>query len=130
LSPNGRWLAYTTTESGTSQVVVQPFPDPSGGKWQVSGTGGSNPIWRRDGRELFYVNSTRDLVSVEVKAESAFAIGQSTTLFRTTIALGTPGFPYDATADGTRFVFAIPSGNTTPPITTILNWSSLMKSDQ
>jgi Tol biopolymer transport system component len=130
LSPNGRWLAYTTTESGTSQVVVQPFPDPSGGKWQVSGTGGSNPIWRRDGRELFYVNSTRDLVSVEVKAESAFAIGKSTTLFRTTIALGTPGFPYDATADGTRFVFAIPSGNTTPPITTILNWSSLMKSDQ
>ena len=127
LSPNGRWLAYSTTESGTSQVVVQPFPDPSGGKWQVSSTGGSNPIWRRDGRELFYINSTGDLVAVEVNAESAFAIGRSTTLFRTALGFATPNFPYDVSADGMRFIFAIPSGNTTPPITTILNWSSLMK---
>jgi Tol biopolymer transport system component len=129
LSPNGRWLAYATTESGTSQVVVQPFPDPSGGKWQVSSTGGSNPIWRRDGRELYYINSTSDLVAVEVKAESAFAIAQSTTLFRTALGFATPGFPYDVSADGMRFVFAIPSGNTTPPITTILNWSSLIRAN-
>jgi eukaryotic-like serine/threonine-protein kinase len=127
LSPNGRWLAYTTTESGTSQVVVQPFPDPSGGKWQVSSTGGSHSIWRRNGRELYYINSAGNLVAVEVNAESAFAIGQSTTLFRTALGLATPGFPYDVSADGMRFVFAIPIGNTTPPITTILNWSSLMK---
>ena len=127
LSPNGRWLAYTTNESGTSQVVVQPFPDPSGGKWQVSTTGGSHPTWRRDGRELYYINSAGDLIAVEVTTELAFAIGKSTTLFRTALSLGTPGFPYDPAADGTRFVFSVPSGNTTPPITTILNWSSLMK---
>jgi len=127
LSANGRWLAYTTNESGTSQVVVQPFPDPSGGKWQVSSTGGSHPTWRRDGRELYYINPAGDLVAVEVNAESAFAIGKSTTLFRTALGLGIIGFPYDAAADGTRFVFAIPSGNITPPITTILNWPSLMK---
>src|SRR5262249_30098779 len=52
-SPDGRWLAYTTNESGMYQIVIQPFPDPSAGKWQITGNGGTEPRWRGDGRELY-----------------------------------------------------------------------------
>src|SRR5262249_11042747 len=64
LSPNGRWLAYVSNESGTFQVIVRPFPDPSRGKWQISPDGGLYPRWRRDGRELFYLDSKARIVSV------------------------------------------------------------------
>jgi len=124
-SPNGRWLAYTTNESGSYEVVVQPFPDPSGGKWQVSANGGLFPAWRRDGRELYYVKPSGELVAVSVNPE-AFAVGASTTLFRSPLGTGpAQGSLYDATSDGQRFLFAAPTGNTAPPMTTLLNWTSV-----
>lgn len=126
LSPNGHWLAYSTNESGTYQVVVQPFPDPSGGKWQVSDKGGSSPKWRRDGRELYYVAPTGELVAVSVTADSTFVLGKSTTLFRTPLASQTSSLSFEPTADGQRFLVALPPTNAMPPVTTILNWTSLI----
>lgn len=84
------------------------------------------PVWRRDGREIYYLAPSEELVAVEVNADSTFAVGTSTTLFRSPLAPGTHGSPYDAAADGQRFLFAIPSGNAMPPMTTILNWTSLV----
>ena len=132
LSPDGRWVAYATDEPGSYQIVVQPFPDPSsGGKWQVSMSGGAFPRWRRDGKELYYIAPSGDLMAATVNAGPAFAIGATTKLFRTPFAWsGTPaglGFPYDVATDG-RFLFSAPTCDpNAPPITTVLNWSSLLK---
>jgi eukaryotic-like serine/threonine-protein kinase len=130
LSPNGRWLAYATNESGAYQVVVQPFPDPSGGKWQVSTDGGMLPVWRRDGRELYYLTPSGDLVAVAVEAESTFTLGKATTLFRLPVPPDTRGSPYDAAADGQRFLFAVAPRNASTPITAVLNWTSLVASSE
>ena len=65
-SPDGRWVAYVSNESGEQEVYVQSFPA-SGGKWQISTDGGAQPVWRHDGRELFYINPDRKLMSVEIK---------------------------------------------------------------
>src|SRR5262249_48291479 len=64
LSPNGRWLAYASNESGAFQVMVQPFPDASRGKWQISTNGGAFPRWRHDGRELYYIDANDQMISV------------------------------------------------------------------
>ena len=69
LSPDGRWIAYVSDESGREQVYVQSFPE-HGGKWQISNGGGEQPLWRRDGRELFYLSGDRKLMAVEVKGDA------------------------------------------------------------
>lgn len=133
LSPNGRWLAYGTNESGRAQVVVQPFPDPSGGKWQISREGGLYPRWRRDGRELFYLDATRRIVAVSVTTEGRFSVGKSTPLFETSINTAglrgiTPDYPYDVMPDGQRFLISSPLGVTdTAPITVVVNWTAGLK---
>src|SRR4029434_10727532 len=66
VSPNSNFLAYSTNESGTYQIVVQTFPDASGGEWQISATGGVEPKWRRDGRELYYLGTDGKLMSVAI----------------------------------------------------------------
>ena len=71
-SPDGRWMAYDSPESGELQVYVQSVP-PSGGKWQVSATGGAFPQWRGDGQELYYVSLANDLVAVDVETEGGHA---------------------------------------------------------
>jgi serine/threonine protein kinase len=135
LSPNGKWMAYVSNESGsTSQVIVQPFPDPSKGKWQVSSTGGLYPRWKRDGRELYYLDRDRRIVAVSVTAGETFELGKSTPLFTTAIpfSLGVaPDIPYDVTADGQRFLItaslAQAPGQNTTLINVILNWPSILK---
>ena len=144
LSPDGRWLAYTSNESGSSEVIVQPFPDPEGGKWPVSPNGGSAPRWRRDGRELFYVDGEGRLVSVPVTAGPTFAPGRATPLFSLAdgvgrgqgwgagIARGQGGtYGYDAAPDGQRFLLSLaPNGvdaGPVVPLTVITNWTSLLK---
>ena len=78
ISPDSKWMAYATTETGVSQIVVQPFPNPAAGKWQVSMNGGAYPRWRRDGRELYYVAANGDLVAVSVTPGATFSVGSST----------------------------------------------------
>ena len=138
LSPNARWVAYVSIESGLLQVVVQPFPDPSKGKWQVSTDGGIRPRWRADGKELYYQNRSGEIVAVSVTTDQQFEVGKSTPLFRTSFTFQSPpiAFPYDAAPDGERFVISEPIGPVSgqggfaygvSPLTVVLNWLSLLK---
>jgi hypothetical protein len=123
-------VAYDTNESGRYQVVVQPFPDASGGKWQISTEGGSVPKWRRDGRELYYLSPSGEMVAVAVTTDSAFTIGKSTRLFQIPVApnIDPASLAYDAAADGQRFLISSPvASSNTSPISVILNWPSALK---
>ncbi len=131
-SPDGRWVAYTYDENGPPEVFVQSFP-PGRGKWQISRGGGGPPKWRRDGKELFYANGGK-LMAVEVKtgAETVEA-GAPKLLFEIRGALASlPGAggaaAFDSTADGQRFLVALPVQETTStPITVVLNWTADLK---
>jgi hypothetical protein len=136
LSPDGRWLAYTTTESGKPQVYVQPFAPgwdkPITGKWQISISGGFNPRWRGDGKELFYLSTDdRMLMAVEVKAGAqTFDRGTPQALFVSrSSATSITSLEYAVTSDGKRFLMAIPAGmpGEMPPITVVVNWLAWVK---
>ena len=134
LSPNGRWLAYASNEAGTYQVIVQPFPDPSGGKWQLSTRGGAYPRWRHDGRELYYLDSDRRIVAVSVATDGNFTLGKQAPLFQTPLAFPTgpsSNIPYDVTADGQRFLILGPptsaAAANSVSLTVILNWPASLK---
>ena len=104
LSPDGRFLAYQSDESGRNEIYVQPFPN-GAGKWQVSGNGGGQIRWSSDGSELFYAEGST-LMAVSVSTEQGFTLGQPQMLFASPdLALATGGGrSYDVSADGQRFV--------------------------
>ena len=102
LSPDGRYLAYQSKESGQHEVYVQPFPE-GGGKRQVSTNGGYGPRWRGDGKEIFYVEEDA-LVAVSVTTSPAFSVGMAKGLFDGQGAFDGVGQLYDVTPDGQRFV--------------------------
>jgi serine/threonine protein kinase/Tol biopolymer transport system component len=126
-SPDGRWLAYVSNESGRNEVYVVSFPQPSG-KWQVSSAGGTLPRWRRDGKEIFFLAPDNRLMAAEVTTVSRFEIGTVQALFdvRPSRAAGT--YLYDVSADGQRFLVASrPRDATLPPVTLVTNWMGLLK---
>ena len=105
LSPDDRWMAYISNESGRDEVFVRPFPVASASKWQVSTDGGTEPVWSRDGRELFYRNGDDDLIAVEIKAATLFSVGQKRVLFSALPYQADPNHPnYDVHPDGQRFL--------------------------
>ena len=119
-SPDGRWLAYTSNESGEIRVYVAPFPGP-GGKWQVSSGGGNSPRWRRDGREIFYLSPDSKVMATEVAAHgSSFEVGSVRTLFEAR-PYGVFG-RFDVTADGQRFIMPFEPGTAASAITLVVNW--------
>ena len=119
LSPDGRWLAYNSDESGRVEVYVQPFPGP-GGKWLVSEGGGVNAIWSRDGQELFYRHRDQ-IVRVDVETDPTFAIGKPVVLFAGRYRR--TGRDYDVTPDGTRFIMMRSDDpRTTTRLNVLLNW--------
>lgn len=123
-SPDVRWIAYSSTESGRREVYVQPFPA-TGAKWQVSTDGGSQPEWRRDGKELFYVADNQKLMSVEVKAGSTFEYGIPAPLFETRSGALTNRNNFVASADGKRFLVNTVIGEAASfPITVVVNWAA------
>jgi Tol biopolymer transport system component len=132
ISPNGRWLAYASYESGKDEVYVQSFPAP-GSRRQVSLAGGVQPRWRRDGAELFYLGSDQTLMAVPVTAtEGTFEVGRPRPLFRTRIIpQGSQSLwfdtLYDVTPDGQRFLILGPPDEPGPPITVVLNWLGALK---
>jgi Tol biopolymer transport system component len=126
-SPDGRWVAYATNESGRWEIAVSPFPGP-GGSWRVSSAGGSEPRWRRDGKELYYLAPDGKLMVVEVKPGPSFEAGAATALFpfRRRVPISSYDlFSYDVSADGQRFLVSAESGEAASvPLTAIVNWTA------
>jgi Tol biopolymer transport system component len=125
-SPDGRWIAYQSDESGTVEVYVRPFPGP-GGKWQISTAGGGQPVWNRNGKEIFYVAADNKLMAVDVKADSGFEAGPPRALFDVHLK-SVNGWKYDVSPDGQRFLANVVIGEVkTNPITLVLNWAAETK---
>jgi len=127
-SPDGRWLAYVSDESGRNEVYIRPFPS-GGGKWQISIDGGAEPAWRADGQELYYV-ADRDLMAVTVRGGAAIDPAPPVRLFETAVAstmnVGYTRNQYVVTADGQRFLVKQPAGGL-PPVTVLVNWPAALK---
>ena len=106
VSPDGRWLAYLSDETGRNEVFVRPFPDTDSGKWQVSDGGARGPLWAHGGRELFYMSADRDMMVAEIQTGPPFSVGQRLVLFRVdqeypmTVVVGS----FDISADDQRFL--------------------------
>jgi Tol biopolymer transport system component len=136
-SPDGRWVAYSSDESGRPEVYVRPFSSdskgsafPAGGKWLVSTGGGTEPRWKRDGKELYYIASDGKLMAVEITANSAFQPGAPKALFQAPPLVSTPNAisQWDLTADGKRFIFeALTAQSAQTSFTVVLNWQAALE---
>jgi serine/threonine protein kinase len=132
-SPDGRWVVYTSDESGKDEVYVAPFPGP-GGKRQISTAGGTFPRWRRDGKEIFYLSPDNKLMAAEVNGQgTTLQVGAARVLFDArpgalTLTPLTFGYQYDVTADGQRFlVNTLVEQKASSPITVVINWTAGLK---
>ena len=126
LSPDGRWLAFSSTESGREEVYVTHFPSGSG-RWQVSQTGGTFPTWRGDSNEIYFIGVDGFFHSVSVNPKSEeFDLGQVQTLFPVNF-VAPIGNPYDPTPDGQRFAFSTYPETTPTPLVLVTNWTSDLK---
>jgi len=127
LSPNGRWRAYDADESKRGEIYVQSFPTPAG-KWQVSTNGGSNPIWRRDGKELFFIGADGKMMAVDVtESGGRFSHGVPKALFDAGLPGASYSDVYDVAKDG-RFLLPRPveQGGSTH-LEVIVNWPATLK---
>ena len=127
-SPDGRWVAYGSNESGRSEIYVAAFPGP-GGKWQISDNGGNYPRWRRDGKELFFHSLDNRLMAATVRGDAGRVDVEAV---RPLFAMRAPGGGlrsfYDASGDGQRFLLSVSEGQTTAtPLTLVTNWPALLK---
>jgi eukaryotic-like serine/threonine-protein kinase len=131
-SPDGRWMAYTSDDSGIEQIYIQPFPA-SGGKRLISSSGGGQPRWRGDGKELFYISPDRQLMAVSIRTGSDSShceVGVPTPLFQAGIrySFASRFFYYDVTADGQRFlVNTVPEAGSLSTVTVVVNWQAGFK---
>ena len=112
VSPDGKWLAYESRETGRTEVYLRPFPNTDGGKWQVSENGGQAPLWAKRGGELFFIDGGRNMTVVQVTGTAAPSLSARKKLFG--IEPGVLGLnsgfytPFDISPDGTRFMMAVP----------------------
>jgi serine/threonine protein kinase/Tol biopolymer transport system component len=131
VSPDGKWLAYSTNESGTYQIVVQSFPDPAGAKSTITAEGGVEPKWRRDGKELYYLAFDGKMMAVPVMGGATFEVGRPIELFQTPLSVNRTQpvrtRRYDVAPDG-RFLIVTPEGERAQaPMTFVVNWPSGLK---
>ncbi len=129
VSPDGRWLAYASDESGTAEIYVRPFPDTESARWQVSSAGGADPVWSRNGRELFYLSAQNEMMSVAVAPGATFSISPPERLFSTAPYTPIPPVPsFDVSPDGKRFLLL---RETTPTerneLIVVENWTREMR---
>jgi dipeptidyl aminopeptidase/acylaminoacyl peptidase len=126
-SPDGKWVAYASNETGKWEIYVTSFPE-ARGKWQISTGGGEQPRWRSDGKELFYLSSDDKLIAVPVTVGSNFDAGAPVLLFQATPrqpVLVYDRFVYDVSRDGQRFLINTPVKNAdTRPMSVLLHWSA------
>ncbi len=125
-SPDGKWVAYSSNESGRWEIYVTSFPE-AHGKWQVSNTGGDQPRWRSDGKELFYLSSDSKIMAVPVKTGSNFDSGAPTALFQANpreMFATSELFSYDVSGDGQKFLINSQLKTELTPMSLVLNWSA------
>jgi serine/threonine-protein kinase len=131
LSPDGRWVAYEANSSGQYEVYVRPFPNVGDGQWQVSTGGGIQPVWARNGRELFYLEPAGALMAVPVEPRgTSWKAGTPTRVFAGSDLYAGVGFAsrtYDVSPDGQRFLMikqggASDPGGPSPSIVVVQNW--------
>jgi serine/threonine-protein kinase len=131
VSPDSRWLAYDSDESGQFEVYVRPFPDADRARWQISTEGGRQPLWSKDGRELFYRDFTGAVVSVPVTLGSTFSAETPRILLPGSRYIGggrfMTGRTYDLSLDGRRFLMLKPNQSEDPSIVMVLNWTEELK---
>ena len=123
-SPDGKWVAYNSDESGRPEVYVVPFP-PTGARWQVSSSGGMQAAWRQDGRELFFLAADGSLVAVDITLWATVELGMPHALFQTGLIPAATVDQYAASPDGKRFLIMKQVGEDPPP-TVILDWPALL----
>jgi serine/threonine-protein kinase len=133
-SPNGRYIAYASDESGRYEIYVRPFPRVDNGRWQVSTAGGTRPAWARSGRELFYLDESSALTVVPVRTSgTTFVAGPPAKLFDTAYVEPNPARHYDVSPDGQRFLMlkdgAVRDPNATPAnMVVVERWFEELKS--
>ena len=129
-SPDGRWVAYASNETGNMEIYVFSFPN-GNGKWQVSNAGGQEPRWRQDGKELFYLSAEGKMMAVAVKPAASFEAGSPVALFpthRRQPVSAQDFFSYDVSSDGQRFLILTKVNDSNPaPPSVLLNWASEME---
>jgi len=135
ISPDGRWMAYSSDESGKDEVYVRPFPDVNTVRWIISTAGGDSPLWSPDGRELFYRNGD-EVMAVAVETEPTFKAGKPETVFRGKYTFYAPAeeHPWDISPDGKRFLMMKEIASTGESaaesprkINIVLNWTEELK---
>ena len=127
ISPDVRWLAYVSDESGRWEVYAQPFLSP-GGKWQISSNGGAQPQWSHDGKELFYVASDQTLMAVPVHAGESLDPGAPKPLFQLLTPNDAISSSYDVAPDDQRFLVSTRVGEeVSAPLTVVINWTATLK---
>jgi serine/threonine protein kinase len=125
-SPDGKWVAYSSNESGRWEIYVTSFPE-AHGKWQVSNTGGDQPRWRGDGKELFYLSTDSKIMAVPVKTGSNFDAGTPTALFQANpreMVATSELYSYDVSNDGQKFLVNASLKTAMTPMSVVLNWSA------
>jgi len=124
-SPDGRWLAYQSNETGRAEIYIQPYPGP-GPKSPISTAGGTEPLWRSDGRELFFLSGDK-MMAVSIDTRSGVAPGTPRTLFETRLIAPVPP-TYDVTGDGRRFLMVQRGGDAGDnQLHVVVNWSEELK---
>jgi serine/threonine-protein kinase len=133
LSPDNRWLAYESNESGRDEIYVRPFPNVEAGKWQVSINGGTFPLWSHSGREVFYLDNSNDLLTVaQIGSIGGFTVTQRRALFKLDDSYQTSAnyTPWEIAPDDRRFLMVrLPSRPPGEPVPLILieNWFEELK---
>jgi serine/threonine protein kinase/Tol biopolymer transport system component len=122
-SPDGRWFAYSSDEPGQSEIFVRRFPI-TDEAWRVSTSGGSQPDWSRDGKEIFFLSLDGNLMTAPVSAGATLSLGAPQRLFRTAVRLLSPFNQYAVSADGKRFLMAATQDLDARPFRVLVNWRS------
>jgi hypothetical protein len=125
-SPDGKFIAYMSNESGRNEIYVQPYPGP-GRTWQISTTGGRDPHWRADGKELFYASADQKLMAVEIQLAPTFQAGIPQPLFLGRVATGPAATKYAPDPTGQKFLVVSTLGREyLTPTNVVLNWPAAL----
>jgi hypothetical protein len=126
-SPDGKWLAYDSEESSRFEVSLIAFP-PTGKRWQVSTSGGVQPNWRGDGKEIYFLSLQGDVMAVDVSLKNdGPQLGIPRVLFRSPTTPSGTSEQYVSSADGKRFLIAVPVQSEAPPLTVLMDWPRFLR---